>query len=387
LDNTIKDMPRVNAVCKRRRHRPKVWSVFHILAMLLLFFLSACAPPSPPTTTPTSAASPDTISVQETEILWDKWGVPHIYGKDMEGLFYAFGWAQMHSHGDLIFKLYGQARGRAAEYWGEELLPSDQALQAKGIPVPSYLDSDRAVHTYGIPDRAREWYKAQTPQFRRYLDAFATGINAYAQEHPERIADAVEVVLPVDGVDVIAHTHRVINYEFILASGYLGGVPNQAVIEQWLKQPQAASAIGSKLPVGSNAWAIAPSRTSDGRAMLLQNPHLLWEGFNLFYEVQLTAPGYDAYGASLVGFPVLTYSFNDYLGWAHTVNVFDGVDHYELTMENGGYRWDGEVRAFETETVTLKVRQPDGTLREEPLRIERSIHGPVVARKENKALA
>jgi acyl-homoserine-lactone acylase len=387
LDNTIKDTPHANAVCKRRRHRPKVWSAFHILAMLLLFLLSACAPPSPPTATPTSAASPDTISVQETEILWDKWGVPHIYGKDMEGLFYAFGWAQMHSHGDLILKLYGQARGRASEYWGEELLPSDQALQAKGIPVPSYLDSDRAAHTYGIPDRAREWYEAQTPQFRRYLDAFATGINAYAQEHPERIADAVEVVLPVDGVDVIAHTHRVINYEFILASGYLGGVPNQAVIEQWLKQPQAASAAGGKLPVGSNAWAIAPSRTSDGRAMLLQNPHLLWGDFNLFYEVQLTAPGYDAHGASLVGFPVLTYSFNDYLGWAHTVNVFDGVDHYELTMEDSGYRWDGDVRAFETETVTLKVRQPDGTLREEPLRIERSIHGPVVARKENKALA
>jgi acyl-homoserine lactone acylase PvdQ len=162
LDNTIKDTPHANAVCKRRRHRPKVWSAFHILAMLLLFLLSACAPPSPPTATPTSAASPDTISVQETEILWDKWGVPHIYGKDMEGLFYAFGWAQMHSHGDLILKLYGQARGRAAEYWGEELLPSDQALQAKGIPVPSYLDSDRAVHTYGIPDRAREWYNTNS---------------------------------------------------------------------------------------------------------------------------------------------------------------------------------------------------------------------------------
>jgi acyl-homoserine-lactone acylase len=101
----------------------------------------------------------------------------------------------------------------------------------------------------------------------------------------------------------------------------------------------------------------------------------------------LTTPGYDAYGASLVGFPVLTYSFNDDLGWAHTVNVFDGVDHYELTLVDGGYRWEGNVRAFETEAVTLKVQQPDGTLREEPLRIERSIHGPVVARKGDKALA
>jgi acyl-homoserine-lactone acylase len=387
LDNKINGATPANTARKRRRYRPKAWSVFHVLAISLLFLLSACAPPSPPTATPTSTAALNTISAHETEILWDEWGVPHIYGKDTKSMFYAFGWAQMHSHGDLILKLYGQARGRTAEYWGEELLPSDLASQAKGIPVRSYLESERSVHTHGIPDRAHEWYVAQTPQFRHYLDAFAAGINDYAGTHPERIADAVEVVLPVDGVDVIAHTHRVLHYEFILGSGYLGGVPSQAVIEQWLKQPQAASAVGGKLSAGSNAWAIAPSRTSGGRAMLLQNPHLLWGDFNLFYEAQLTTPGYDAYGASLVGFPVLTYSFNDDLGWALTVNVFDGVDHYELTLVDGGYRWEGNVRAFETEAVTLKVQQPDGTLREEPLRIERSIHGPVVARKGDKALA
>jgi acyl-homoserine-lactone acylase len=389
MDGTVNNATRMNAVRNRGRHHPRSWSVSQILAISLLFLLIASAPASSLTAKTISAASLNTISGQGqgTEILWDKWGVPHIYGKDTEGLFYGFGWAQMHSHGDLILKLYGQARGRAAEYWGEELLPSDQALQTQGIPVPSYLESDRSVHTNGIPLRAREWCAAQSPQFCRYLDAFAAGINAYAQAHPERIADEVEVVLPVDSVDVIAHTHRVLHYEFLGGSGYLGGVPSQAVIKQWLKQPQAASAFSNRLPVGSNAWAIAPSRTSDGHAMLLQNPHLLWGDYNLFYEAQLLAPDYNAYGASLVGFPVLTYSFNDYQGWAHTVNVFDGMDHYELTLEEGGYLWDGVVREFDTETIMLKVRQPDGTLRQEPLHIERSIHGPVVARKENQALA
>jgi len=54
------------------------------------------------------------------EILWDTWGVPHIYGTTEEGLFRGAGWAQMESHGDLILRLYGEARGRAAEDWGEE---------------------------------------------------------------------------------------------------------------------------------------------------------------------------------------------------------------------------------------------------------------------------
>ncbi|MEN6311668.1 MAG: penicillin acylase family protein, partial [Acidobacteriota bacterium] len=45
------------------------------------------------------------------EILWDTWGVPHIFSKDVRGLFYGFGWAQMQAHGDVILRLYGQARG------------------------------------------------------------------------------------------------------------------------------------------------------------------------------------------------------------------------------------------------------------------------------------
>jgi len=120
------------------------------------------------------------VSATPTEILWDTYGIPHIYARDNEQLFYGFGWAQAQSHGNLILRLYGQGRGRAAEYWGED-----------------YLDSDRWVRTMEIPTRAQVWYAAQSPEFRRYLDAFAKGVNAYVQAHPEAIADEVEAVLPI----------------------------------------------------------------------------------------------------------------------------------------------------------------------------------------------
>ena len=44
----------------------------------------------------------DETLLEQPEILWDTWGVPHIYSADNEGLFYAFGWAQAQNHGDLI---------------------------------------------------------------------------------------------------------------------------------------------------------------------------------------------------------------------------------------------------------------------------------------------
>ena len=47
-------------------------------------------------------------------------------------------------------------------------------------------------------------------------------------------------------------------------------------------------------------------------------------------------------------------------------------------MQNDQYVFDGALRPFERETRTLKVKQPDGSLREERLDIRRSVHGPVV---------
>jgi acyl-homoserine-lactone acylase len=292
-------------------------------------------------------------SPKSTEILWDSYGVPHIYGVDNRSAFKAFGWAQMHSHGDLLLRLYGQARGRAAEYWGED-----------------YLESDQWVVTMGIPERAKTWYGQQNGTFRSYLDAFAAGINAYAEEHPELIDDQVEVVLPVTGADILAHVQRVLNFTFVV---------DPETITDFSQQPEQSK--------GSNGWAIAPSRSSNENAMLLANPHLPWSDLFLWYEAQITAPGIDAYGATLVGIPVLAIAFNDNLGWTHTVNTFDGWDLYELTLSGNGYLFDGKIRDLEQKTAEIKVKQQDGSLQSQQLTIQSSVHGPLIKKEQQKALA
>jgi acyl-homoserine-lactone acylase len=95
----------------------------------------------------------------------------------------------------------------------------------------------------------------------------------------------------------------------------------------------------------------------------------------------------DAYGATLVGIPVLAIAFNNNLGWTHTVNTFDGWDLYDLTLSGEGYLFDGEVRDFERKTTEIKVRQEDGIIRTEELTTQSSIHGAVIQQKEGKALA
>ena len=286
----------------------------------------------------------------EAEILWDAWGVPHIFGHDEASAFRAFGYAQMHNHANLLPRLYAQARGRAAEFYGA-----------------SYLASDKAVRTMSIDRIAGQWLSQQTPQFQLDLKAFAEGINEYARQNPGKLDDAAKAILPITAQDILAHTTRLL-YGFL---SVVGG---------------CSRALPEGVGLGSNAWAIGPSHSANGHAMLLANPHLPWAGEMLFFEAQVTAPGYSAYGSTLLGFPVLLIAFNDYLGWSHTVNTIDACDLYALTADGDGYSFDGQKRAFETENQVIKIKQADGTIKEEPLVVRRAVQGPV-AEKDGKLVA
>ena len=295
---------------------------------------------------------------QRTEILWDTYGVPHIYARNAQELFHAIGWAEAQSHGDLLLRLFAQSRGRGAEFYGKQ-----------------YIEDDRWIRINGIPEIAARWYREQKPEFRKDLDEFARGFNDYLRTNAGRIAAPGKPVLPVTPEDVLAHNLRVLHFTFVISPSRV-----EAYKRNW--KPDAAAA-----PAGSNAWAISPGRAANGHAMLLANPHLPWGDYFQWFEMQIVAPGMNVYGASLVGFPIPAIAFNDYLGWTHTVNTQDGADLYELTLDGNGYRWNGGVHPFETARQTIKIRQPDGSLQSETLVVKRSVHGPVVAEKDGRALA
>ncbi|MGH7463608.1 MAG: penicillin acylase family protein, partial [Longimicrobiales bacterium] len=82
-----------------------------------------------------------------------------------------------------------------------------------------------------------------------------------------------------------------------------------------------------------------------------------------------------------------TIAFNPYLGWTHTVNTIDGADLYELRTSGDHYLFDGEMRAMHIDEQVIRVRQPDGTMTEQPLRVRSSVHGPIIAAGHDRAVA
>jgi acyl-homoserine-lactone acylase len=188
------------------------------------------------------------VPAKGTEILWDRYGIPHIFAPDHPSLFYAYGYAQMEAHAELLLRLYAQARGRGAEFYGDRRTRATRSSE-------SYLESDRWVRTNGIPERAKVWASEQSPEFAPLLRAFVAGLNAWGAGHADSLSGPAKAVLPVAVEDVLAHGLRVIHYDWIVS---------QARMEIRLKS-------GNEEVHGSNAWAIAPARSASGHALLLSN--------------------------------------------------------------------------------------------------------------------
>ncbi len=286
----------------------------------------------------------------ETSLIWDSWGVPHITADTTEELFFAQGWAQMHSHANLILSLYGTSRGKGAEYWGKDK-----------------LQDDMLVHTLGFSELADEWETQQDPEVKTMATAFVNGMNAYAEAHPETIEDQNKMVLPLTAKDVNMHAMYVVFTRFI-------GGNDLGRVQQW---PD----------IGSNAYAIGPQRSASGNAMLVQNPHLPWWGEFTFWESHLNLNGKNMYGATLVGLPGIAIGFNEHLGWSHTNNTIDNADTYELELKDGGYLLDGERKEFEADSKTIKIKESDSTWVEHTFPVMKTIHGPVVKQTDDKVLA
>ncbi len=132
--------------------------------------------------------------------------------------------------------------------------------------------------------------------------------------------------------------------------------------------------------VGSNNWAVAGSRTADGRAILADDMHLGLGLPNTWFRVSMEWPagGGDGdrriTGVTLPGSPALVAGSNSRVAWGFTNSYGDWSDLVILEMDGVRYLTPDGPRDFEIRTETIEVRGG------EPAIIETrwTIWGPVV---------
>ena len=320
------------------------------------------------------------------EIRWDRYGIPHIYGATIEEAVYGFGYAQMENHAEQLLLNVAAARGRYAEYFGAG-------------PNDAHIQHDIYIHNVRIPERSRRWLEEGSPGQRRIVEAFAAGVNDYARKPGNRISPAMRKVLPVEPVDFVAIMQWGMQWVFAANDAY------------WLAEAWKAGNVSLKRrPIhGSNAWAVAPSRTVAGNAVLIGNPHIPWgassaalggandppvpmEALMQFMQAHLIIgdqrqPTINLAGASFIGAPYIAIGFNDVLGWTHTVNDIRPSDLFELQIKDDSYRFGAGSRKLLTRTHTLKVCNVKGDCQERKVTLQESVHGPILGRRGDLAVA
>jgi acyl-homoserine-lactone acylase len=252
----------------------------------------------------TRPAAPAVELWRQVEVIRTAHGVPHIRAENLRAAGYALAWIMSEDYGPRTgMRLLG-ARGELARFEGRARLDADfENRRARA----------RAIETYHLLD----------PETRDIYDGFAAGVNRYVELHPADFPPGV----PADfnGYDV--------------ATLHIGDGPSAAKIRRF--RASQGAAIGNDDPgeppdqdKGSNAWALAPARTTSGKAILLRNPHLAWTAG--YYEAHMTVPGViDFYGDFRIGGPLIVIGgFNRNLGWATTnSNSGDLTEIYSLDLD------------------------------------------------------
>jgi acyl-homoserine-lactone acylase len=273
------------------------------------------------------------------------YGVAHIRAESLEAAAFALAWVQLEDYGSRVVEGLLGARGESTLHLGLDEGNLDADFRARRSHA-------RAVETFHrLPAEVRAVYRG-----------FAEGVNLYVARHPEEFAASVRP--DFTGHDVLARDVSGPNWG--AANRFLARVRGG---ETLLADPGAAEG-NRPLPLetawaepGSNTWALGPSRTASGRAILMRNPHLSWDAG--YYEAQVTVPGVmDFYGDFRIGGPFgILGGFNRHLGWSTTNNNPNLNEIYALEphpTRPDHYLFDGAAVPLERVVTTVTFRLGEG---------------------------
>ena len=345
--------------------------MMHSILALLLTASAVVSAPQVSAPTPADIARWEATSKRVT-IIRDSWGIPHIYGKTDADVVFGALYAQAEDDFHRIERNYVNAMGRLAETAGEKELFRDLRMRLFIDPVDM---------------KAR--YTASPLWLKKLMNSFADGLNYYLYTHPS--------VKP----EVITRFEPWMALSF--SEGSIGGDIESVSLPQLESlygkgatvpspsgsQDQPTEEFAPREPSGSNGFAVAPSNTSGGHALLLINPHT---SFYFRAELQMVSEeGLNAYGASTWGQFFIYQGFNNKLGWMHTSGGADVIDEYKETVvkkvDGVYYRYGATQRKMREKKIALLYKLADGTLATRTVTVYFSHHGPIVRQADGKWIA
>ena len=331
------------------------------------------------------------------QILVDTWGVPHIYARSADDVFFVQGF---NAARDRLFQI---------DLWRRRGLG-----QLASVFGANFVEQDRAARLFLYRGDMRQEWQAYGKNAQRIATRFVAGINAYIDHvgtDPAKLpfefryfGYAPEKWQPQDVVRIRSHgLTRNLDSEFSRAAAACRGdlkadeirvalsPPWQTRVPEGLDPclpPEAlrvfklatqgvlvagrdgkraaldgdltlALAEGPSAPEGSNAWVVAPAKSATGRPILASDPHRSHSAPSLRYIVHLNAPGLNAIGGGEPALPGISIGHNGTIAFGLTVFAIDQEDLYvyETQPERPTqYRYRGRWETMRSLTESIVVR-------------------------------
>ena len=276
---------------------------------------------------------------QKTEVLWDKYGVPHIFARNENDYLFALGY--IHAM-ERLFQMEGYRRladGRISEIAGERAIAFDKFYRCLGFSET--IDSEEFI---------------LKPEFKEKINYYVHGVNYFIKNHQDRLPPEFYFTKVDPDLWTIRDTLKVLkvmswnfsyNYDgkkqLWKIKQKMGGLDNtlrhhypadypviipQSEIPQTEIKPDALVSWFTALTQGaaSNAWAISPELSQSNSPILANDTHTMITLPTAWYEIHANIAGENILGVTMPGAPFVLIGRNDAIAWGMTVLPADTQD-------------------------------------------------------------
>jgi len=329
---------------------------------------------------------------QPTEIIYDDFGVPHIYAQNAHDAYFAFGYAQAQERLFQMEMIRRATSGRLSEILGEDLLPIDKKMLTLSIRKTAV-------------ENARRVFKNADAEFKKQTLAYLDGVNSFIDEGNLPVEFTLigfepEHFTPEDVYTAIGY--MALSFTSALSLEPMTTYIYQKLGEDYLKDLGIDSASNAQLynpneeltflndlsgnlqtylpvPVweGSNNWVMSKERSESGKVLLANDTHIAYSQPAVWFEAHLNYPGFEMFGFYLAGVPFALIGHNNNYGWGLTIFPFDNMDLYreKVNPENPNqYLFAGTWKDYEIEEYAIQVKDKESV----PFHIQNTIHGPIL---------
>ena len=335
---------------------------------------------------------------EQVEVLYDDYGVPHIYAQSEEDAYYSLGYVHAQDRLFQMEMLRRAASGRLAEILGEDLVKVDKLFRTLGI-------------NQFAKENAKKFLSSDTAVWQRAALAYLNGINEYVRSGktpieftiigipkteftPEDIYHAIGFMSFgfAEGLraDPVLEKIKTEYGESYLTDFAIETPPDAEIIKNFkgtIKNAKGDSLIAAihqtlnEIPIalwkGSNGWVVSAEKSKSGFPILENDTHIGYSQPAVWYEAHLEYPGGSFYGHHAAGIPFGLLGNNRYSGWGLTMFENDDADFFYETInpENTNQvKFKDQWEELTIRKEIIKVKGKDDV----ELEVKSSRHGPLI---------